>query len=234
MLYDEYRMAITKERLIDLRKEKKLSLEQLSRELEKRGVIISHTNLMYYEIGDPYHKLYNRTRSMSIEILAALADFYGVTLDYLMGFTTSRTIEYQSISDLIKLGDDAIDNILRLQEDDEYIEFSYHGKAMTVLNAMFRDKRVLLAIRDMANSEIAHRNNLFTSTDTFRERCENDEELQAAIKKVEKSYMMVVEDKYIEEFLACRAINYISEFIREYPETGYKASLTRMAHEGEI
>ena len=33
MLYDESRMALTKERLEDLRKEKKLSFEQLSKQL---------------------------------------------------------------------------------------------------------------------------------------------------------------------------------------------------------
>ena len=234
MLYDESCMAITKERLADLRKEKKLSFEQLSKELEKRGVIISHTNLMYYEIGDSYHKLYNRTRSMSIEILAALADFYGVSLDYLMGFTTSPTIEYQCISDLLRLSDDAIENLLCLQNDDNDFVAGYHGKAMAVLNAMFQDNRVLRAIRDIATSEIAHKNSLFTSKKNYQERRDNDKELQAAIKKVEKSYMMVVEDKYIEEFLACRAINYISEFVREYPEAGYKATLKRMTREGEV
>lgn len=45
MLYDEARMALTKERLEDLRKEKKLSFEQLSKQLAERGVNISHTNL---------------------------------------------------------------------------------------------------------------------------------------------------------------------------------------------
>ena len=38
MLYDEARMALTKERLEDLRKEKKLSFEQLSKQLAERGV----------------------------------------------------------------------------------------------------------------------------------------------------------------------------------------------------
>ena len=76
MLYDEARMALTKERLEDLRKEKKLSFEQLSKQLAERGVSISHTNLKNYEINDPLHPLYGRTRSMSIEYLVAFADFY--------------------------------------------------------------------------------------------------------------------------------------------------------------
>ena len=76
MLYDGARMALTKERLEDLRKEKKLSFEQLSKQLAERGVNISHTNLKNYEINDPVHPLYGRTRSMSIEYLVAFADFY--------------------------------------------------------------------------------------------------------------------------------------------------------------
>ncbi|MFR3395523.1 hypothetical protein [Gemmiger formicilis] len=55
MLYDESRMTLTKERLEDLRKEKKLSFEQLSKQLAERGVSISHTNLKNYEINDPLH-----------------------------------------------------------------------------------------------------------------------------------------------------------------------------------
>jgi hypothetical protein len=58
MLYEEARMALTKERLEDLRKEKKLSFEQLSKQLAERGVNISHTNLKNYEINDPVHPLY--------------------------------------------------------------------------------------------------------------------------------------------------------------------------------
>lgn len=105
---------------------------------------------------------------------------------------------------------------------------------MAVLNVMFQDERVLQAVRDIAASELAYKNSRFTSLQSYRERCENDTELQAAIQKVKDSYMMVVGDKYIEEFFVCRAITYISEFIREYPEVGYKATLKRMTHEGEI
>ena len=64
MLYDEARMALTKERLEDLRKEKKLSFEQLSKQLAERGVNISHTNLKNYEINDPCLTLANRNTTI--------------------------------------------------------------------------------------------------------------------------------------------------------------------------
>ena len=91
MLYDEARMALTKERLEDLRKEKNTrSRVQLSKQLAERGVNISHTNLKNYEINDPVHPLYGRTRSMSIEYLVAFADFYDVSVEYLLGLSNSR------------------------------------------------------------------------------------------------------------------------------------------------
>ena len=44
MLYENPLMDKTKERLEDLRKERKLSFEQLSKQLAERGVNISHTS----------------------------------------------------------------------------------------------------------------------------------------------------------------------------------------------
>ena len=113
MLYDEARMALTKERLEDLRKEKKLSFEQLSKQLAERGVNISHTNLKNYEINDPIHPLYGRTRSMSIEYLTAFADFYDVSVEYLLGLSNSRKKEYHDISEQLGLCDKAIDELIQ-------------------------------------------------------------------------------------------------------------------------
>ena len=117
MLYDEARMALTKERLEDLRKEKKLSFEQLSKQLAERGVNISHTNLKNYEINDPIHPLYGRTRSMSIEYLVAFADFYDVSVDYLLGLSNSRKREYHDIFEQLGLCDGAIEELIRCKED---------------------------------------------------------------------------------------------------------------------
>lgn len=117
MLYDEARMALTKERLEDLRKEKKLSFEQLSKQLAERGVNISHTNLKNYEINDPVHPLYGRTRSMSIEYLTAFADFYDVSVEYLLGLSNSRKKEYHDISEQLGLCDKAIDELIQCKEN---------------------------------------------------------------------------------------------------------------------
>ena len=49
-----------------------------------------------FEINDPEHKLYHRTR---IEYLAAFADFYDVSPEYLLGLYDSRKREYIDISE---------------------------------------------------------------------------------------------------------------------------------------
>ena len=110
-------MALTKERLEDLRKEKKLSFEQLSKQLAERGVSISHTNLKNYEINDPLHPLYGRTRSMSIEYLVAFADFYDVSVEYLLGLSNSRKQEYHDISEQLGLCDGAIKELIQCKEN---------------------------------------------------------------------------------------------------------------------
>ena len=108
MLYDETRMALTKEQLEDLRKEKKLSFEQLSK---------SHTNLKNYEINDPVHPLYGHTRSMNIEYLAAFAYFYDVSVEYLLGLSNSREKEYHDISEQLGLCDKVIDKLIQCKEN---------------------------------------------------------------------------------------------------------------------
>lgn len=120
MLYDDERMLLTKERLEDLRKEKKLSFEQLAKQLSARGTVISHTNLKNYEISDHVHPLYGRTRSMSIEYLVAFADYYDVSVEYLLGLSDSRKREYHDISVQLGLSDDAIEALVRSKERSEF------------------------------------------------------------------------------------------------------------------
>ena len=67
----------TGEKLQDLRKEKKLSLDKLHKEVE-----ISASTLSYYE---------NDKKNPSAAQLAKLADYYGVSLDWLCGRQKERT-----------------------------------------------------------------------------------------------------------------------------------------------
>ncbi len=104
---------------MSLRKERNLSFEQLSKALSERGTHISHTNLKNYEILDPEHPIYARTRSMSIEYLVGFADFYDVSIDYLLGISNSKKNEYSDISERLGLSDDAIDRLVQCKDSSE-------------------------------------------------------------------------------------------------------------------
>lgn len=221
MLYGEDRMNLTKERLEDLRKEKKLSFEQLSKALAERGTNISHTNLMYYEINDSEHKLYHRTRSMSIEYLVAFADFYDVSLEYLLGLSDSRKREYIDISEQLHLCDEAIDNLMALQADDEKFGKGIHGKAVDVLNNLLCDVDVLGALRHIAMSELMFRRAKIFSSEAMWEIMEEDAELKKAIEKINQYDIFTVTHEMLVDIYVQKAIEKISGFIRRYPEWGY-------------
>lgn len=234
MLYDEERMSITKERLEDLRKEKKLSFEQLSKALAERGTYISHTNLMYYEINDPEHKLYHRTRSMNIEYLVAFADFYDVSLEYLLGLSDSRKREYIDIAEQLHLRDEAIDNLIALREEDmEDIENAdlVHGKAMTVVNDMLCDPEILSALRDIAMAELTYRRAKFFESESIKEMMEKDDELRRAIEKINEYDIFTVRYGTVVDIFVQKAIDKMNAFIRKYPEVGYIAAQRRLMEE---
>lgn len=76
----------TAERLKALRREKKLSHEKLSAELKDRyGISISRASLIDYENTNTQSAKAGAAGKMSADRIAALADFYGVSTDYLLG-----------------------------------------------------------------------------------------------------------------------------------------------------
>lgn len=79
------------QRLKELRKEKNISHVSLSNAIkEKYGIEISRDSLMSYEVSDPNHTKAYKNEGMRVEYLRCLADFYGVSADYLLGFTNDR------------------------------------------------------------------------------------------------------------------------------------------------
>lgn len=102
-------------RLKALRDEKGLSHVSLSKELkEKYGISISKDSLINYEISED-----NRTRAqdfpnlkMKVEYLLVLADYYGVSTDYLLCQTDTKspiielrqTCDYTGLSERAALG----------------------------------------------------------------------------------------------------------------------------------
>jgi hypothetical protein len=85
MSYTKEDKIRTAERLADLRKVFGLSYMQLSKELHEIGVDISHTSLKDYEETDYDAHPSSFNKNMSIANLVALADFYQVSYDFLLG-----------------------------------------------------------------------------------------------------------------------------------------------------
>ena len=83
-------------RLRELRKEKKLTLKEVSSQLEQNNLKISPDALAKYERGD---------REPKLETWQKLADFFGVSVPYLQGISDLKGLTY-SKDDVIKLIND--------------------------------------------------------------------------------------------------------------------------------
>ena len=224
MLYDEARMALTKERLEDLRKEKKLSFEQFSKQLAERGVNISHTNLKNYEINDPVHPLYGRTRSMSIEYLVAFADFYDVSVEYLLGLSNSRKQEYHNISEQLGLCDGAIEELIRCKEDSNREEDPkiYAQQDTAILNDFLTSMEFEIVMEKIKQSLFSYY--LYAlSSDAFgtKRRERNAEKLEEARLLMNKYGYFPVENDVISQVYMENAIGVLNSYLRKLPKRLY-------------
>lgn len=231
MLYDEQRMALTKERLEDLRKEKKLSFEQLSKQLAERGTIISHTNLKNYEINDSLHSLYSRTRSMSIEYLVAFADFYDVSIEYLLGFSDSRKREYHDISEQLGLCDDAIDELIRCKENSGSEENPkiYAEQDTAILNDFLTSTEFEYVMEKIKQSLFAYYmyglSKKGSATEAVREK--NVEKIEEARQIMNKYGYFPVENDVISAVQMENAIGAINAYLRQLPKRLYEENSKR-------
>ena len=79
-------------RLKQLRESKGLSHEKLSKAiLEQYSIKISSDSLQNYEVADINHTKAYKNQGMRVEYLRCLADFYGVSADYLLGISDIRS-----------------------------------------------------------------------------------------------------------------------------------------------
>ena len=78
---------------------KKLSHVTLRDKLkELYGIEISRDSLMNYEVSDITHSKFGTNLKMRVEYLYCLADFYGVSTDYLLGISNYKSIETERTS----------------------------------------------------------------------------------------------------------------------------------------
>lgn len=110
-VYMNFDYKKTAERLKMLRREKKLSHEKLSAVLKVQyGISLSRASLIDYENTDVQSVKAGAAGKMSVDRIAALADFYGVSTDYLLGRSDirSRDESAKALMDYTDLSEPAI------------------------------------------------------------------------------------------------------------------------------
>ena len=101
-------------RLKELRNERGLSHVKLGEALaEQYGVLISKDSLINYEVAEDNHVKAGSSINMRVEYLFYLADFYGVSLDYLLGKIDDRSVDADErvAVKYTGLGQEALQNI---------------------------------------------------------------------------------------------------------------------------
>lgn len=137
----DYRERFSK-RLVQLREQRGITQQELADKLE-----ITRQSLSLYEKAE---------RTINIELLAKIADFFDVSTDYLMGRTdvSSMNEDIQTVGKVTGLSENAINNIIELQTFpnsfkilDYFLEYKDDGGMHSIFqmaNEMFKMKDKLL------------------------------------------------------------------------------------------
>ena len=111
---DRQRISFTLgNRLEELRKSKGLTHVALAKQLEEKyGITVSRDSLMSYEISSEFRAKASKLPNlgMRVEYLYCLADFYGVSFDYLLGKTDIMTpnTKIRDICEITGLSEESI------------------------------------------------------------------------------------------------------------------------------
>ena len=145
-------------RLRELRKEKKLTLKEVSSQLEQNNLKISPDALAKYERGD---------REPKLETWQKLADFFGVSVPYLQGISKVKDVDafddFKSFLDYLskirKLPDRysiETDELLAFYAENDRIVFKLLGDVFLKLTRTKRTHKALeKAVKDISeNSDI--------------------------------------------------------------------------------
>lgn len=125
MPYTDEQKIVTAARLKQLRKSKltqkgkSFSYQTLMAEITKRfpDTHISDKSLMYYEIQNSSNEKFYIGKGMKIETLALLADFYGVSCDYLLGRDPSDVEKISETSAKIGIDEKSTEILLSLMKE---------------------------------------------------------------------------------------------------------------------
>ncbi|MCR4861888.1 MAG: helix-turn-helix domain-containing protein [Ruminococcus sp.] len=116
MIFNNETSIILSKRLKELREERGISQETLLEQLNSAGIKISLISLKNYEVTEQHHSKFLAVNGMNTEFLFNIAEFYGVSIDYLLGRTDTRSPnpDIQSACEYTGLSEKAVDIIKNL------------------------------------------------------------------------------------------------------------------------
>jgi hypothetical protein len=202
MLYTQEAMLKTKERLQDLRKERKWSYEMLERKLYERGAHIDRNTLWAFEVDDQFHPKYQRTRKMRIEQLVALTDIFDVSVEYLLGISDFRKREYQGIGKELNLTPSAVDRLKDLQKD---------RSAMYILNRLLVNDCFIRAIYFLRKAVTAEKLHQIRSVPKTQPGSFNPQELENARNVLRKYGLIDTPARLVSRYHARNAVEEMSK-----------------------
>ncbi len=134
-------------RLRQCREEQGLSHDRLSEQLKlKCSAEISRDSLINYEIQEKNHPRFMKNAGMSIKNLFALADFYGVSTDWLLGLSDIRSpsIDVQGVCEYTGFSENTVINLHNLNCDVPSI--------LSTLNEIITNRKFVFWIADLTNA----------------------------------------------------------------------------------
>lgn len=114
MAYTIDQQLKTKERLKELRHENDITSSRMPDELRE---YMTSASLIDYEEANPDKEArFSKTKGMSIERLIALADYYNVSIDYILGRSDSRSKDYeiQELADYVGASTEVIEGLIKI------------------------------------------------------------------------------------------------------------------------
>lgn len=117
-------------RIRELRKEKGLTLKELSQQLKNAGINLSASSLIKYERGE---------RNPSLENWVALANFFGVPVSYLQFKNDNKKFTDDYISDLINQAIHSDNRPEYFNDDWEQLQEKSSEKVSKILNTKLKN-----------------------------------------------------------------------------------------------
>lgn len=167
---------------------------------------------------------------MSIEYLTAFADFYDVSVEYLLGLSNSRKKEYHDISEQLGLCDKAIDELIQCKENSSSEEGQqlYVSQDTAILNdflisAEFR--RVMEKIKQSLFAYYMYQ--LSQDGISAQIRKESIQKMEEAQKVLDACGYCSVEYDLISQVHMENAIGILNTYLRELPKHLYQTHVQK-------